>query len=96
MNPKRILFFTPLIGVVILLVTASMSTVTAKPTLTASAELGKLLFFDKNLSINENQACAACHGPTAGWTWTEEVFNAHGAVYEGSFSRVFLLGKLPD
>lgn len=96
MNLKRILLFAPLIGVVILLVTASVSTVTAEPTLTASAELGKLLFFDQNLSINGNQACAACHGPTAGWTGPEEVFNAHGAVYEGSIEGAFGARKPPS
>ena len=34
--------------------------------LTSKEQLGKSIFFDMNLSINQNQACAACHGPEAG------------------------------
>lgn len=30
-------------------------------------ELGKLLFFDRYLSINQNQSCATCHDPGAGF-----------------------------
>ncbi len=30
-------------------------------------ELGRLLFFDKNLSLTRNQACATCHNPEAGF-----------------------------
>ena len=30
---------------------------------TKEEELGKILYFDKNLSINRNQACASCHTP---------------------------------
>ena len=38
-------------------------------TLAASdkAQLGQLLFFDKNLSKDRNQACASCHNPEAGF-----------------------------
>ena len=31
-------------------------------------ELGKALFFDKNLSLNRTQACASCHNPEFGFT----------------------------
>lgn len=30
-------------------------------------ELGKILFFDKNLSKNRNQNCATCHNPNSGF-----------------------------
>ena len=30
--------------------------------------LGKLLLFDKTLSVNRNEACVFCHMPEAGWT----------------------------
>lgn len=30
---------------------------------TASVNLGRLLYFDQNLSINRNQSCASCHTP---------------------------------
>ena len=33
--------------------------------LTPKEQLGQLLYFDKDLSINKNQACASCHAPNA-------------------------------
>ena len=36
--------------------------------LTLQEELGKSIFFDQSLSINNNQACAACHSPETGFT----------------------------
>ncbi|WP_419770338.1 MAG: cytochrome-c peroxidase [Candidatus Marinarcus sp.] len=33
----------------------------------ASENLGKVLFFDKNLSKNRTQSCATCHNPEAGF-----------------------------
>jgi cytochrome c peroxidase len=47
-------------------------------------ELGKAIFFDEHLSLNQNQSCASCHDPAWGWTGPDSVTNAHGAVYEGS------------
>jgi cytochrome c peroxidase len=35
--------------------------------LTPEQKLGKLLYFDSNLSKNFNQSCASCHLPTAGF-----------------------------
>lgn len=35
--------------------------------LTSEQRLGKLLYFDKNLSKNHNQACSSCHLPSAGF-----------------------------
>jgi cytochrome c peroxidase len=31
------------------------------------AALGKMLFFDPRLSINQNISCATCHNPSFGW-----------------------------
>jgi cytochrome c peroxidase len=64
--------------------------------LTPSEQLGKDLFFDQNLSANGNQACAACHGPEAGWTGPESDTNAHGSVYEGSMAGRFGNRKPPS
>ena len=47
-------------------------------------QLGKLLFFDPNLSVPEGQSCAVCHGPEVGFTGPEEELNKGGAVYEGA------------
>jgi cytochrome c peroxidase len=64
--------------------------------LTPKESLGKLIFFDENLSLNHNQSCATCHGPDAGWTGPEAFTNAHGAVYEGSIPGAFGDRKPPS
>ncbi len=64
--------------------------------LTTFEDLGKLIFFDDNLSINGNQSCAACHGPGAGWTGPDPSINASGAVYEGSITGRFGNRKPPS
>ena len=58
--------------------------VSADPPLTDKERLGKFIFEDMNLSLNQNQSCATCHAPGAGWTGPDATINAHGAVYEGS------------
>jgi cytochrome c peroxidase len=64
--------------------------------LTPQERLGKMVFFDANLSLNENQSCAACHGPEAGWTGPTSRLNAHGSVYEGSIPGRFGNRKPPS
>jgi len=59
-------------------------------------QLGKSIYFDDNLSINNNQACAACHGPEVGFTGPIEAFNAAGSVYEGSIAGRFGNRKPPS
>jgi cytochrome c peroxidase len=58
--------------------------------------LGKLLFFDMELSVNGNQSCATCHDPAWGFTGPDSDLNAHGAVYEGSVSGLFGNRKPPS
>jgi cytochrome c peroxidase len=59
-------------------------------------QLGKALFFDDNLSINSNQACAACHSPETGFTGPLSLINAQGSVYEGSIPGRFGNRKPPS
>jgi cytochrome c peroxidase len=61
----------------------------AQGSLTPQEQLGKNLFFDQNLSLNNNQSCAACHAPEVGWTGPDQAINAAGAVYEGSIPGAF-------
>ncbi|MDD5759209.1 MAG: cytochrome c peroxidase [Desulfobulbaceae bacterium] len=63
--------------------------------LTLQEELGKAIFFNKDLSFNGNQACADCHGAEAGWTGPDANFNAYGGVYEGSIAGRFGNRKPP-
>jgi cytochrome c peroxidase len=81
---------------VLMLVTALGIGIANGLTLTPMEQLGKSIFFDQNLSINQNQSCSACHGPEAGWTGPISDFNAHGAVYEGSIPGLFGNRKPPS
>lgn len=47
-------------------------------------QLGREIFFDRTLSVRQNQACAACHAPGFGWTGPEPGVNLRGGVYRGS------------
>jgi cytochrome c peroxidase len=67
----------------------------AQVSLTPEEQLGKSIFFDENLSINQNQSCASCHDPDWGWTGPDSDINAHGAVYEGSIPGRFGERKPP-
>jgi len=58
-------------------------------------ELGKRLFFDKNLSTPPGQECAVCHGPGVGMTGPDEEFNEKGGVYEGAVKGRFGNRKPP-
>ncbi len=59
-------------------------------------ELGKRLFFDKNLSNPPGQNCAACHGPGVGYTGPDQAINKAGSVYEGAFKGRFGNRKPPS
>ncbi|RII27177.1 MAG: cytochrome C [Geobacter sp.] len=59
-------------------------------------QLGKSIFFDEALSSNQNQSCASCHNPTAGWTGSTSEVNAGTVVYEGSIPGSFGNRKPPS
>ena len=58
----------------------------AQISLTPEEQLGKMLFFDTNLSNPPGQACAACHAPEVGFTGPISAVNEAGAVYPGAVS----------
>ena len=94
---KRTLVIALGLAVLAVLLVAAVGVVGAQaPTPTPEEQLGKSMYFDTNLSINENQSCAACHGPAAGWTGPDETFNSTGAVYEGSIAGRFGNRKPPS
>ena len=88
MSNKRKLIFT-LMAVTGLLVVMTVTALASS--LSPIEELGKAIFFDENLSINQNQSCASCHDPAWGWTGPDSLINASGSVYEGS-----ILGRFGD
>jgi cytochrome c peroxidase len=46
--------------------------------------LGKLMLFDKQLSVNRNQACAFCHMPDVDFTGSISILNMTTVSYPGS------------
>jgi cytochrome c peroxidase len=46
--------------------------------------LGKLMLYDKQLSVNRNEACAFCHMPEAGFTGPASELNRTTGSYPGS------------
>jgi cytochrome c peroxidase len=67
------------------------ATPATQPVLVTAAKesVGKKIFFDATLSINQNQSCASCHDPAWGWTGPDPVINDAGGVYEGSIPGRF-------
>jgi cytochrome c peroxidase len=64
--------------------------------LTQQEELGKKIFFDKNLSTPYGQSCATCHGAEVGYTGPNQAINANGAVYKGAVHGRFGNRKPPS
>jgi cytochrome c peroxidase len=51
--------------------------------------LGKLMLYDKDLSVNRNEACAFCHTPETGFTGPVSELNRSAAAYPGSVRTRF-------
>lgn len=96
MKNKRFFLFSTIIGVVLLISLVVAAGAADNVTLMPEEQLGKSIFFDINLSINQNQSCASCHAPEWGWTGTDSEINAQGAVYEGSIPGRFGDRKPPS
>jgi cytochrome c peroxidase len=58
--------------------------------------LGKVLFFDKNLSVNRNTACGFCHMPETGFQGGIELINRTTVNQPGSVRTRFSLRKPPS
>ncbi|MHC5022436.1 MAG: cytochrome-c peroxidase [Planctomycetota bacterium] len=67
----------------------------ASSDLTPQEQLGKLLFFDENLSTPVGQSCAACHGPEVGFTGPISSINETSGVYPGAVHKRFGNRKPP-
>jgi cytochrome c peroxidase len=51
--------------------------------------LGKLMLYDKDLSVNRNEACAFCHMPETGFTGPVSELNRTTGPYPGSVRTRF-------
>ena len=63
--------------------------------LTPKEQLGKLIFFDANLSTPTGQSCATCHGPQVGFTGPDSYVNNTTVVYPGAVPTRFGNRKPP-
>ena len=77
------------------LILGSVEKANAPGKLSPLEELGKRLFFDRNLSDPVGQDCAVCHGPAVGFTGPHEALNRLGSVYEGAVKGRFGNRKPP-
>jgi cytochrome c peroxidase len=96
MKTKRKKLAIVMAAVAMLVAVVLVGSGVAQDPLTPMEQLGKDIFFDENLSANENQSCASCHDPAVGWTGPDSETNAHGAVYEGSVPNKFGNRKPPS
>ena len=55
--------------------------------------LGKLIFYDQELSVKRNQACSFCHMPEAGFTGPVSALNQTTVAYPGSVRTRFSARK---
>ena len=67
----------------------------ATQALNPNEQLGRSIFFDKQLSLHTNQSCADCHDPKVGGTGPIAGINKKGAVYAGSVRQRFGARKPP-
>jgi cytochrome c peroxidase len=59
-------------------------------------QLGKQIFFDKNLSSPAGQSCASCHAPEVGFTGPDSAVNQKTGVYPGAAPGRFGNRKPPS
>jgi cytochrome c peroxidase len=57
--------------------------------------LGKIIFYDKNLSVNRNEACSFCHMAETGFSGPVSAFNQTTSAYPGSV-RTRFSGRRPQ
>src|SRR5258708_14480892 len=57
--------------------------------------LGKLIFYDKELSVNRNDSCSFCHMPEAGFSGPVSALNQTTTAYPGSI-RTRFSGRNPQ
>jgi len=84
------------VAILVFTLAGSASAAPGTPTSLLKERVGKLIFFDKNLSDPPGQACAACHGPEVGWTGPEFSINIDGGVYQGAVPGRFGNAKPPS
>ena len=92
---KKRLFASVILSLIVVIFLPFLSAQKGPAKLSPLEDLGKRLFFDKNLSSPAGQDCAACHGLMVGFTGPDEHLNKVGGVYEGAVKGRFGNRKPP-
>lgn len=95
MDIKRLVSFSCLLFVLIVLGMLSLQAKNDDGNLTPIEQLGKHLFFDK-IASPDWMSCADCHDPKVGFTGPIPGINKHGAVYRGAVPFRFGNRKPPS
>jgi cytochrome c peroxidase len=84
MTMINLIFSLMLLSITAILLTGCGGSSSSNAQQLTKAQLGELLFFDKNLSLERTQSCATCHNPDKGFiddrTNNSSINAAHGLV----------------
>ncbi len=86
---KRLLIASLMTLLIVLPDVPAAANLEATNTLTPIETLGKMIFFDTDLSANSMMSCATCHAPEVGYTGPDAVVNETTVVYPGAISTRF-------
>ena len=93
---KRLLLASLMTLLIVLPDVPAAANLEATNTLTPMETLGKMIFFDTDLSANSMMSCATCHAPEVGYTGPDAVVNETTVVYPGAISTRFGNRKPPS
>lgn len=93
---KRLLLASLMTILIVLPDVPAAANLEATNTLTPMETLGKMIFFDTELSANSMMSCATCHAPEVGYTGPDAIVNDTTVVYPGAISTRFGNRKPPS
>ena len=95
-NLKRLVLASLMTLLIVLPDVPAAAAPEVQSTLTPIQTLGKMIFFDTDLSVNSMMSCATCHAPEVGFTGPDKIVNETTVVYPGAISTRFGNRKPPS
>lgn len=95
-NRKRLLLASLMTLLIVLPDVPAAANLESANTLTPMETLGKMIFFDTDLSANSMMSCATCHAPEVGYTGPDAIVNETTVVYPGAITTRFGNRKPPS
>ncbi|ETA82615.1 cytochrome-c peroxidase [Youngiibacter fragilis] len=92
---KRLLLASLMTLLIVLPDVPAAANLEVQSALTPMETLGKMIFFDTDLSANSMMSCATCHAPEVGYTGPDAIVNDTTVVYPGAISTRFGNRKPP-